>query len=138
MKPIKCLLLLATVLSFAAMSVAVNPADDQPNEQICAQFVNPPYDRPEQHCLACCKLIAAPEFKYNWKSDPEKIKLNRCVCIPHKRNNPNYRPRDSSIKEYRDLIHGSVVDPDTNPDIDPEDAVGMESGWSGNRAHVDN
>jgi hypothetical protein len=128
MQSIKRLLLLATVLSFAAMSDAGAPDDagpsgsaDAPVFETCQKYVPPTYDRAKALCNACCKLKGWWEFKQNWIRDDEEFEKKRCICKPHDRHDPNYRLDDKSIEVYSSLIFGSVDNPATNPDIDPED-----------------
>jgi hypothetical protein len=115
MKPIKCLLLLAAVLSFAAMSFTVDP-DEEPDRETCKDRVQPAYEY--NVCLACCRLKGKPSgFTKNWTPGDDEWRQGRCVCMPYRRDNPNFRPNESAIQFYHDCLLGSVVNLD-QPDHD--------------------
>jgi hypothetical protein len=100
MKPIKCLLLLAAVLSFAALNAAyvLMPGD---KEKDCEQW----NDKDRMCCLACCKLLYKKLENgrmYKMRDDAWNEE-SKCVCS-YDVGEPI--PFEEDIARYEEYING--------------------------------
>jgi hypothetical protein len=100
MRPIKCLLLLAAVLSFAAMNAAydLQPGDDER----CRLWDG----TDEEFCFACCKLLTKPTFQTMYTMSDSAWDEGLCICSLM--DEPFTPPGSPEIREFDRLVSGEV------------------------------
>jgi hypothetical protein len=107
MEPIKCLLLLAAVLSFAAMNAAydLQPGDDA---ETCAR-----HRRDDLRCKYCCILLGkASGFQTQYIRAHLAWIEGQCICS--RDTGPgaaSRRPTREQVEEYEAHLYGEVIDP---------------------------
>jgi hypothetical protein len=116
MEAIKCLLLLAAVLSFAAVNAAYD-AQEGDDVESCESFKGAEF----KACDACCKLLGKDgDWQTMWEGNEEVFEEDPehpCVCVENESLDP---PTEDELKEYEELVHGDVDDSQAEVGDDPQ------------------